>query len=85
MVPCELCGRVAILRAPPLPFPACMPPPPRRRQTNCCVESSMRTAYEKGYHVITLTDCCAATRWARASRRRAVGASMASDPTWCEH
>lgn len=29
--------------------------------TNCCVESSMRTAYEKGYHVITLTDCCAAT------------------------
>ncbi|KAI8463262.1 MAG: Isochorismatase-like protein [Monoraphidium minutum] len=29
--------------------------------TNCCVESSMRTAYEKGYHVVTLTDCCAAT------------------------
>jgi nicotinamidase-related amidase len=29
--------------------------------TNCCVESSMRTAYEKGYHVFTLTDCCAAT------------------------
>jgi ureidoacrylate peracid hydrolase len=29
--------------------------------TNCCVESSMRTAYEKGYNVITLTDCCAAT------------------------
>lgn len=27
--------------------------------TNCCVESSMRTAYEKGYQVITLTDCCA--------------------------
>lgn len=27
--------------------------------TNCCVESSMRTAYEKGYNVITLTDCCA--------------------------
>lgn len=24
----------------------------------------MRTAYEKGYHVITLTDCCAATRCA---------------------
>ncbi|MFT4031403.1 MAG: cysteine hydrolase [Siphonobacter sp.] len=27
--------------------------------TNCCVESTMRTAYEKGYNVITLTDCCA--------------------------
>jgi nicotinamidase-related amidase len=29
--------------------------------TNCCVESTMRTAYEKGYDVITLTDCTAAT------------------------
>jgi ureidoacrylate peracid hydrolase len=29
--------------------------------TNCCVESTMRTAYEKGYNVITLTDCVAAT------------------------
>jgi len=29
--------------------------------TNCCVESSMRTAYEKGYNVFTLTDCVAAT------------------------
>ena len=29
--------------------------------TNCCVESTMRTAYEKGFHVITLTDCCATT------------------------
>ncbi len=29
--------------------------------TNCCVESSMRTAYERGYNVITLTDCVAAT------------------------
>jgi ureidoacrylate peracid hydrolase len=28
--------------------------------TNCCVESTMRTAYEKGYDVITLTDCTAA-------------------------
>lgn len=27
--------------------------------TNCCVESSMRTAYDKGYNVISLTDCCA--------------------------
>ncbi|PRP90949.1 Peroxyureidoacrylate/ureidoacrylate amidohydrolase RutB [Enhygromyxa salina] len=29
--------------------------------TNCCVESTMRSAYEKGYEVITLTDCAAAT------------------------
>jgi nicotinamidase-related amidase len=29
--------------------------------TNCCVESTMRTGYEKGYHVITLADCLAAT------------------------
>jgi ureidoacrylate peracid hydrolase len=27
--------------------------------TNCCVESTMRSAYEKGYDVITLTDCTA--------------------------
>jgi ureidoacrylate peracid hydrolase len=27
--------------------------------TNCCVESTMRTAYEKGYDVFTLTDCTA--------------------------
>ena len=29
--------------------------------TNCCVESTMRTGYEKGYVVITLSDCVAAT------------------------
>jgi ureidoacrylate peracid hydrolase len=28
--------------------------------TNVCVESTMRTAYEKGYDVITLKDCTAA-------------------------
>lgn len=27
--------------------------------TNCCVESTVRTAYEKGYDVTTLSDCCA--------------------------
>ena len=27
--------------------------------TNCCVESTMRTAYELGYQVTTLTDCTA--------------------------
>jgi nicotinamidase-related amidase len=29
--------------------------------TNCCVESTMRTGYENGYRVITLSDCVAAT------------------------
>lgn len=29
--------------------------------TNCCVESTMRSAYERGFDVITLTDCMAAT------------------------
>ncbi|MGH1345652.1 MAG: cysteine hydrolase family protein [Nannocystales bacterium] len=29
--------------------------------TNCCVESTMRSAYENGYEVITLIDCAAAT------------------------
>ncbi len=29
--------------------------------TNCCVESTMRTGYENGYRVITLSDCLAAT------------------------
>jgi ureidoacrylate peracid hydrolase len=28
--------------------------------TNCCVESTMRAGYEKGYNVVTLTDCTAA-------------------------
>ena len=29
--------------------------------TNCCVESTMRTGYENGYRVVTVTDCTAAT------------------------
>ena len=29
--------------------------------TNCCVESTMRSAYERGFNVFTLTDCVAAT------------------------
>jgi len=28
--------------------------------TNCCVESTMRSGYEKGYEVVTLKDCTAA-------------------------
>jgi nicotinamidase-related amidase len=29
--------------------------------TNCCVESTMRSAYELGYRVYTVQDCVAAT------------------------
>merc|ERR1719323_1623309 len=29
--------------------------------SNCCVESTMRTAYEKGFNVVSLTDCTATT------------------------
>jgi len=29
--------------------------------TNCCVESTMRTACEKGFNVVTVMDCCGAT------------------------
>jgi nicotinamidase-related amidase len=29
--------------------------------TNCCVESTMRTGYEHGFDVVTLTDCVAGT------------------------
>ena len=29
--------------------------------TNCCVESTMRAAYELGYKIYTIEDACAAT------------------------
>jgi ureidoacrylate peracid hydrolase len=29
--------------------------------TNCCIESTMRSAYERGFEVITLSDCTATT------------------------
>ena len=28
---------------------------------NCCVESTMREAFERGFNVVTLTDCVATT------------------------
>ncbi len=37
--------------------------------TNCCVESTMRSAYEKGFEVITLTDAVGATSHGRARER----------------
>ena len=42
--------------------------------TNCCVESTMRTAYEKGFNVITVTDCCAAT--SEEGHKAAVGGTF---------
>ncbi|AXX29865.1 cysteine hydrolase [Actinosynnema pretiosum subsp. pretiosum] len=38
--------------------------------TNCCVESTMRTAYESGYRVHAVTDCVAAT--SRAEHENAI-------------
>ena len=32
--------------------------------TNCCVESTLRSGYENGYNVVTLSDCLAATSMA---------------------
>merc|ERR1712224_504519 len=37
------------------------PPTATTTTTNCCVESTMRTAYEKGFNVVTLIDCTATT------------------------
>ena len=42
----------------------------RRCRLRSCVESTMRSAYERGYQVITLTDCCAATRCGRGGAGR---------------
>ena len=53
--------------------------------TNCCVESTMRTAYERGYDVITLTDCTAATSGEEQRVATARDYPMFSQPmTSCE-
>ncbi len=49
--------------------------------TNCCVESTMRTAYEKGYDVYTLTDCVAATSAEEHDNAIAKDYPMFSRPT----
>ncbi|MCB1255353.1 MAG: cysteine hydrolase [Austwickia sp.] len=49
--------------------------------TNCCVESTMRTAYEKGYDVYTLTDCLAATSAEEHDNAIAKDYPMFSRPT----
>ncbi len=49
--------------------------------TNCCVESTMRSAYEKGFEVITLTDAVAATSGAEHDNAIAYDYPMFSKPT----
>jgi nicotinamidase-related amidase len=48
--------------------------------TNCCVESTMRSGYEKGYQVYTLTDCLAATSQAEHENALANDYPMFSRP-----
>ena len=48
--------------------------------TNCCVESTMRSAYEKGFNVLTLTDCVAATSMAEQDSAIAQDYPMFSRP-----
>ena len=52
--------------------------------TNCCVESSMRAAYEHGYKVYTLKDCCAATSVAAHENAFEHNFGMFSIPTTSE-
>lgn len=49
--------------------------------TNCCVESTMRTGYEHGYQVLTLTDCMAATSLEQHDNAIAYDFPMFSQPT----
>lgn len=49
--------------------------------TNCCVESTMRSAYEKGYKVYTLSDCVAATSIAAQDATLEHNFGMFSIPT----
>ncbi|MCL1840660.1 MAG: cysteine hydrolase [Propionibacteriaceae bacterium] len=48
--------------------------------TNCCVESTMRSAYERGFEVITLTDVVAATSQAEHDGAIAYDYPMFSKP-----
>jgi nicotinamidase-related amidase len=49
--------------------------------TNCCVESTMRSAYEKGFEVITLTDAVGATSVAEHQNAITYDYPMFSKPT----
>lgn len=48
--------------------------------TNCCVESTMRSGYENGYQVITLTDAVAATSTAEHENALTYDYPMFSTP-----
>jgi ureidoacrylate peracid hydrolase len=48
--------------------------------TNCCVESTMRSGYERGFQVVTLTDCVAATSEAEQASAIAQDYPMFSRP-----
>ncbi|WP_420110856.1 cysteine hydrolase family protein [Pseudactinotalea sp.] len=52
--------------------------------TNCCVESTMRTGYENGFRVITLTDCTAATSQAEHDNALSFDYPMFSTPVTSE-
>lgn len=52
--------------------------------TNCCVESTMRTAYEHGFEVITLSDCVAATSKEEHANAIRFDYPMFSKPTTAE-
>ena len=52
--------------------------------TNCCVESTMRSGYENGYQVITLTDCTAATSVAEHENAISYDYPMFSKPMTAE-
>jgi ureidoacrylate peracid hydrolase len=52
--------------------------------TNCCVESTMRSGYENGYEVMTLTDCMAATSPQEHDNAIAYDFPMFSKPTTSE-
>jgi nicotinamidase-related amidase len=52
--------------------------------TNCCVESTMRSAYEKGFNVYTLTDCVAATSQAEHDNAITYDYPMFSNPVTSE-
>ncbi len=49
--------------------------------TNCCVESTMRSAYEKGFEVVTLTDAVGATSLPEHENAIAYDYPMFSKPT----
>lgn len=52
--------------------------------TNCCVESTMRTAYEHGFDVVTLTDAVAATSQEEHDNALAYDFPMFSNPMTTE-